>query len=100
MDSFSFALREEPKDSGVTVTCLMPGATETEFFERADMLDTTIGAGPADVAKIGFEAMMKADGDVVSGLKNKIQSALTAVTPSGVLPKQHGKMAKPGSAKK
>ena len=83
MDSFSFALREEPKDSGVTVTCLMPGATETEFFERADMLDTTIGAGkkddPADVAKIGFEAMMKADGDVVSGLKNKIQSALTAV---------------------
>ena len=104
MDSFSFALREELKDSGVTVTCLMPGATETEFFERADMLDTKIGAGkkddPADVAKIGFEAMMKGDGDVVSGLKNKIQSALTAVTPSGVLAKQHGKMAKPGSAKK
>jgi short-subunit dehydrogenase len=104
MDSFSFALREELKDSGVTVTCLMPGATETEFFERADMLDTKIGAGkkddPADVAKIGFEAMMKGDGDVVSGLKNKIQSALTAVTPSGVAAKQHGKMAKPGSAKK
>ena len=104
MDSFSFALREELKDSGVTVTCLMPGATETEFFERADMLDTKIGAGkkddPADVAKIGFEAMMKGDGDVVSGLKNKIQSALTAVTPSGVLANQHGKMAKPGSAKK
>ena len=104
MDSFSFALREELKDSGVTVTCLMPGATETEFFERADMLDTKIGAGkkddPADVAKIGFEAMMKGDGDVVSGLKNKIQSALTTVTPSGVLAKQHGKMAKPGSAKK
>ena len=104
MDSFSFALREELKDSGVTVTCLMPGATETEFFERADMLDTKIGAGkkddPADVAKIGFEAMMKGDGDVVSGLKNKIQSTLTAVTPSGVLAKQHGKMAKPGRAKK
>jgi len=104
MDSFSFALREELKDSGVTVTCLMPGATETEFFERADMLDTKIGAGkkddPADVAKIGFEAMMKGDGDVVSGLKNKVQSALAAVTPSGMLAKQHGKMAKPGSAKK
>jgi len=104
MDSFSFALREELKDSGVTVTCLMPGATEAEFFERADMLDTKIGGGkkddPADVAKIGFEAMMKGDGDVVSGLKNKIQSALTAVTPSGVLANQHGKMAKPGSAKK
>ena len=68
------------------------------------MLDTKIGAGkkddPADVAKIGFEAMMKGDGDVVSGLKNKIQSTLTAVTPSAVLAKQHGKMAKPGSAKK
>jgi len=68
------------------------------------MLDTKIGAGkknnPADVAKIGFEAMMKGDDDVVSGLKNKIQSALTAVTPSGVLAKQHGKMAKPESAKK
>ena len=104
MDSFSFALREELQDFGVTVTCLMPGATETEFFERADMLDTKIGAGkkddPADVAKIGFEAMMKGDGDVVSGLKNKVQSALAAVTPSGMLAKQHGKMAKPGSAKK
>jgi len=104
MDSFSFALREELKDSGVTATCLMPGATETEFFERADMLDTKIGAGkkddPADVAKIGFEAMMKGDGDVVSGLKNKIQSTLAAVTPSGVLAKQHGKEAKPGRAKK
>src|SRR5207237_2660401 len=97
LDSFSYALREELKDSGVTVTCLMPGATETEFFERADMLDTKIGAGkkddPADVAKIGFEAMMKGDGDVVSGLKNKIQSALTEVTQSGVLANQPVKMA-------
>src|SRR5207248_10104337 len=103
MDSFSFALREELNDSGVTVTCLMPGATDTEFFERADMLDTKVGAGkkddPADVAKIGLEAMMKGDGDVVSGLKNKIQSALTPVTRSGRRAKQHGKMAKPGSAK-
>ena len=43
MDSFSFALRAELKDTGVTVTCLMPGATETDFFERADMLDTKVG---------------------------------------------------------
>ena len=43
LDSFSFALRDELKDTGVTVTCLMPGATETEFFERADMLDTKVG---------------------------------------------------------
>ena len=45
IDSFSFALRAELKDTGVTVTCLMPGATETEFFERADMLDTKVGTG-------------------------------------------------------
>ena len=43
VDSFSFALRAELKDTGVTVTCLMPGATETDFFERADMLDTKVG---------------------------------------------------------
>ena len=50
------------KDTGVTVTCLMPGATETEFFERADMLDTKVGQqkkdDPADVARVGFDAMM------------------------------------------
>jgi uncharacterized protein len=104
MDSFSFALRAELKDSGVTVTCLMPGATDTEFFKRADMLDTKVGAGkkddPADVAKLGFEAMMKGEGDVVSGWKNKIQSAMATVTPSGILAEQHRKMAEPGRAKK
>ena len=63
MDSFSFALRAELKDTGVTVTCLMPGATETEFFERADMTDTKVGQqkkdDPADVASIGFDAMKR-----------------------------------------
>jgi len=62
LDSFSFALRAELKGSGVTVTCLMPGATETDFFERADMLDTKVGTAkkddPAEVARIGFDAMM------------------------------------------
>jgi short-subunit dehydrogenase len=104
MDSFSFALRAELKDSGVTVSCLMPGATDTEFFKRADMEDTKVGAGkkddPAEVAKIGFEAMMKGEGDVVSGWKNKIMSAMATVTPSGVLAEQHRKMAEPGGAKK
>ena len=55
LDSFSFALRHELQDTGITVTCLMPGATETEFFERADMMDTKVGTAkkddPADVAK-------------------------------------------------
>jgi len=104
IDSFSFALRNELKETGVTVTCLMPGATETEFFERADMLDTKVGQGekddPADVAKTGFDAMMRGDGDVVSGWQNKLQSAIALLTPSGVLAEQHRKMAEPGSGEK
>jgi short-subunit dehydrogenase len=104
MDSFSFALRAELKDSGVTVTCLMPGATDTDFFARAGMLDTKVGAGkkddPEDVAKAGFEAMMKGHGDIVTGLKNKLQTTMAAVTPAGALAEQHRRMAKPGGAKK
>ncbi len=102
LDSFSFALRAELRDSGVTVTCLMPGATETEFFARADMLDTKVGQqkkdDPADVARTGFEAMMRGDGDVVSGWMNKLRSAIASVTPAGVLAEQHRKMAEPGTA--
>lgn len=104
IDSFSFALRNELKDTGVTVTCLMPGATDTEFFERADMEDTKVGQDekddPADVAKIGFDAMMRGDGDVVSGWKNKFTTVLASVTPAGMLAEQHRKMAEPGSGKK
>jgi uncharacterized protein len=102
LDSFSFALRAELKGTGVTVTCLMPGATETEFFERADMLDTKVGAqkkdDPAEVAKTGFEAMMAGKGDVVTGWQNKLQSAIALITPSGVLAEQHRKQAAPGTA--
>jgi uncharacterized protein len=104
INSFSFALRNELKDTNVTVTCLMPGATETEFFERAGELDTKVGQqqkdDPADVARDGFEAMMKGEGDVVSGWKNKLQSAAANVTPAGVLAEQHRKLAEPGSGKK
>jgi short-subunit dehydrogenase len=103
LDSFSFALRNELKESGVTVTCLMPGPTDTEFFARADMLDTKVGQDkkddPAMVAKVGFDAMMKGEGDVVSGWKNKLQTTIANVTPAGVLAEQHRKMAEPGSGK-
>jgi short-subunit dehydrogenase len=103
IDSFSFALRAELRDTGVTVTCLMPGATETEFFERAGMTDTKVGQqkkdDPADVARVGFEAMQRGDGDVVSGWKNKLQTAIASVTPAGMLAEQHRKMAEPGSGK-
>jgi short-subunit dehydrogenase len=102
LDSFSFALRAELAEAGITVTCLMPGATETEFFERADMLDTKIGQSkkddPAMVAKTGFDAMMKGEGDVVTGWHNKLQSAIASVTPSGMLSRMHAKMAAPGTA--
>jgi uncharacterized protein len=104
IDSFSYALRNELKDSHVTVTVLMPGATDTEFFARADMLDTKVGAGrkedPADVAKVGFKAMMKGEGDVVAGLKNKLQATVAHVTPATVLAEVHRHEAEPGSAKK
>jgi short-subunit dehydrogenase len=103
LDSFSFALREELRDIKVTVTCLMPGATETSFFERADMMDTSVGVAKkdaaAEVAKTGFDAMMRGDGDVVFGMKNKIQSSIANVLPAGVLARQHRKMAEPGTAK-
>jgi short-subunit dehydrogenase len=103
LDSFSFAIREELRETKVSVTCLMPGATETEFFRRADMLDTKVGTAEKDdaamVAKTGFDAMMRGDGDIVAGLKNKVQSAIANVMPAGVLARQHRKMAEPGSAK-
>jgi short-subunit dehydrogenase len=103
IDSFSFALRAELKDTGVTVTCLMPGATETDFFARADMLDTKVGQSkkdnPADVAKTGFDAMLRGDGDVVAGWQNKLRAAISTVTPSGVLAEMHRGMAEPGSGK-
>jgi short-subunit dehydrogenase len=104
IDSFSFALRAELKDSGVTVTCLMPGPTDTDFFERAEMTDTRVAQGakddPVDVAKVGYEAMQRGDGDVVAGWKNKIQSTLANVTPAPLLAEQHRRMAEPGGAKK
>jgi len=102
LDSFSYALRAELADSGVTVTCLMPGATETEFFERADLMDTKYGTEkkmPADeVARLGFEAMLRGDGDVITGWQNKLQAAIARIMPSGAVAKMHEKKAAPGTA--
>jgi short-subunit dehydrogenase len=102
IDSFTLALRNELKDTGVTVTCLLPGATETHFFERAQMEDTKVGTGekadPADVAKDGYEAMKQGEDKVVSGWKNKLQAAMTNVVPDSMLAEQHRKTAGPGTA--
>jgi short-subunit dehydrogenase len=102
LDSFSFALGAELKGSGVSVTCLMPGATETEFFERADMLDTKVGSGKkmaADqVAKLGYDAMMKGETEVITGWQNKLRAAISQLLPGTAGAEMHRKMAEPGSA--
>jgi uncharacterized protein len=104
LDCFSFALRAELDDTGVSVTCLMPGATETEFFARADMADTIQEKkdDPAEVARLGFEAMMRGDEqDPVSGWRGKLQSALANVMPAGTTTvKPQRKVAAPGLARR
>jgi short-subunit dehydrogenase len=105
VQSFALALREELKDSGVIITSLMPGPTDTEFFERADMLDTKVGSedkdDPAEVAREGFEALMAGKERVVSAsLKTKLQGRASRVLPYSAKAAMHRKMAEPGSAKK
>jgi uncharacterized protein len=102
VQSFGLALRNELKDTGITVTVLMPGPVETEFFERADMLDTKIGSGdkddPADVARDGFEAMMNGDERVVShSASSKAQGIGSRLMPDAVKAEMHRRMAEPGS---
>ena len=102
VDSFCWALHNELDGTGVSVTCLMPGATETQFFERAGLLDTKIGQSrkddPADVARIGFEAMMNGDADVVAGWHNKLAVALANITPASMLAAAHRRAAEPAGA--
>lgn len=105
VQSFALAIRNELKDTGIVVTSLMPGATETEFFERAEMEDTKVGAGekddPAEVARQGFEALMVGEERVVAGaLKNKAQVAASRVLPDSVKAEKHREMAEPGSAER
>ncbi|HZB96082.1 MAG TPA: SDR family NAD(P)-dependent oxidoreductase [Herpetosiphonaceae bacterium] len=101
--SFAEGIRNELKDTGVTVTSLQPGPTETNFFHRAGMDDTRAGASkkddPADVAKEGFEALMAGKDDVIPGsLKTKLQGAMAKVMPETLNAEQHRKLAEPGSA--
>ena len=103
--SLSQSLREELKDTGLSVTALMPGATETDFFHRAGAEDTKLGASekddPAEVAKEGFEALMSGKDHVVAGaFKNKLQAAAGYALPDPMVAKAHANMAEPGSAKK
>jgi short-subunit dehydrogenase len=103
VQSFAEAIRNELKETGVTITALMPGPTDTEFFERAEMEDTKVGAGekddPRQVARQGFEALMEGKQKVVGGsVKNKAQAAVAGVIPDKVKAEMHRNMAEPGSA--
>ena len=104
VSSFGLALRNELADTGVTVTVLMPGPTDTEFFERAGLEDTKVGQSskddPATVAAEGFEAMMAGKDHIVTGsLKNKLQAGAAKVLPDKVSAAGHASMSEPGSGK-
>ncbi|MEL5878997.1 SDR family NAD(P)-dependent oxidoreductase [Cereibacter sphaeroides] len=99
VNALSIALAHELRDTGVTVTCLMPGPTDTGFFARAEMLDTRVGEAkkddPAEVARAGYEAMLKGREQVTPGLANKIQSTAAEILPAGMVAEMHRKMAEP-----
>lgn len=104
VQSLALAMREELSDSGVSITALLPGPTDTEFFDRADMTDTKLGAtdtkdDPAKVAEQGFEGLMKGEASVFAGsLKSKAMGRLSAVTPGPMATKTMRPMTEPGSA--
>jgi short-subunit dehydrogenase len=101
LQSFTEALQNELKDTGVTLTSLMPGPTETEFFLRAKMTDTPVGRSShkddaAQVAEQGFEALMRGDRKVLAGsLSTKVQGVVNAVLPDSVKAAAHRLMAQP-----
>jgi len=103
--SFSQGLRNELKDTGVTVTALMPGPTETNFFDRAGMEDTKAGKSekdsPSEVAKQGYEALMEGKDEVLAGsLMTKIEGNVAKVMPETLKAEVHGLLTKPESTDK
>ncbi|HEY8048483.1 MAG TPA: SDR family NAD(P)-dependent oxidoreductase [Ramlibacter sp.] len=104
IDSFGEAMRDELRDTGVTVSILMPGATDTEFFDRAGLQGTFMGDdmskdAPDKVARAGFEAMMKGEADVVYSIKNKLQVVASKMLPAQAAAAAHRKIAQPGSSR-
>ena len=104
LQSFSEAIRFEMKDKGITVTSLQPGATETNFFARADMLDTPAGPAkkddPAQVAEQGFEALMAGRDHVVAGsLMNNFMAATAKLAPESTGARMQAMQTKPNSLK-
>lgn len=96
---FGQGIREELKDTGINVTVLMPGPTETDFFERADMLDTKVGQSdakqdPAEVADAAFDALRNRADHVIPGAKNKLQAGMAKVMSDPARAKVHGAQTK------
>lgn len=88
--SFTEAVRSEVQETNVTLTALMPGATDTDFFRKADMLESKVVQegkldDPATVAKDGYNALMAGDDKVISGFKNKAQIAMTNLMPDSIV---------------
>jgi short-subunit dehydrogenase len=104
VQSFALALRNELKDTGVAVTALMPGPTDTEFFDKAGMTDTKVGTmskdDPADVARMGFEALTKGKERVVaSSVSSKVQGRTGKLLPDSLKAEMHRKLAEPGKGR-
>ena len=99
INDFCVGLADELKDTDVVISCLKPGATETKFFDRADMEDAPIGDAPKDdpaqVAKNGYDALLKGEIATVSGLLNTIMDASAGVLPKEFVAKLHHFLAKP-----
>lgn len=99
--SFTEAVREETKGTNVTLTALMPGVTDTDFFNKADMTESKVVqdddsmADPADVARDGYEALMAGKDKVISGFKNKVQIAMANLTPDSIVAHQLNEQQKP-----
>jgi short-subunit dehydrogenase len=103
IDSFALALRNELNNTRVTISLLLPGVTDTDFFVRADMLDTKVNTGPKadpyEVAKQGFDAMLKGEADVVAGFRNRLELALSKVLPAQAVAEMHRRQVAPGTGR-
>lgn len=102
--SFGKSLRYELKDTGVSVTLLQPGPTDTDFFNRGNMGDTKVGtkgkheSEPYEVAQQGFKALMAGDEHVyAASLTTKIEGAIMGMVPDALKGKMHEKMAEPAN---
>jgi short-subunit dehydrogenase len=103
VQSFALALRNELKDTGVTVTSLMPGPSDTALFEKAGMGDTRVGAGPkddhAEVARMGVEALLAGkERATASSLRTQLEAVVSRLVPDAVKAELHRRMSEPGSA--